>query len=84
MRLASVVVAAILAIVAGSALAASADTPPNPSCAIKGNITDKGERIYHLPGDPWYARTKVDVSKGEKWLCSEKEALAAGWRSPKR
>ncbi len=28
---------------------------------IKGNINSKGEKIYHIPGDPWYDRTKAEV-----------------------
>lgn len=52
-------------------------------CAIKGNINRKGERIYHTPwGDRFYERTKINESKGERWFCSEKEALAAGFRAP--
>ncbi len=54
---------------------------PTGGCSIKGNISTKsGERIYHLPGGPWYDRTKVSESKGERWFCSEQEARAAGWR----
>jgi hypothetical protein len=33
-----------------------------------------------MPWSPWYARVKIDVSRGERWFCSEAEALAAGWR----
>jgi endonuclease YncB( thermonuclease family) len=50
-------------------------------CPIKGNISDHG-RIYHAPWSPWYTRTKVSLNKGEKWFCSEAEALRAGWRAP--
>lgn len=50
-------------------------------CTIKGNIsTRSGERIYHLPGGPWYDRTKISEGRGERWFCSEQEARAAGWR----
>jgi hypothetical protein len=85
MRFASLIIAAALAMAAGTAGAAQSDiAPPNPSCMIKGNVTDKGERIYHVPGDPWYAKTKIDPSKGERWFCSEKEAQTAGWRPPKK
>jgi endonuclease YncB( thermonuclease family) len=51
-------------------------------CPIKGNINRKGERIYHAPWSPWYAKTKVSVKQGERWFCSEGEALKAGWRAP--
>ncbi|MFK7847821.1 MAG: thermonuclease family protein [Rhodothermales bacterium] len=50
-------------------------------CPIKGNISNNG-RIYHAPWSPWYSRTKVSVDKGERWFCSEGEALDAGWRAP--
>ena len=47
---------------------------------IKGNIGAGGERIYHVPGSPYYARTKIDESKGEVWFCTVAEAFEAGWR----
>lgn len=50
-------------------------------CPIKGNISRSG-RIYHAPWSPWYSRTHVNQRKGERWFCSEDEALAAGWRAP--
>ncbi len=48
-------------------------------CVIKGNVTGNG-RIYHMPWSPWYGRVKIDAARGERWFCSEAEALAAGWR----
>ena len=57
---------------------------PPSGCQIKGNISNSGERIYHVPGGQYYDRTKIDVTKGERWLCSEEEARAAGWRKAKR
>ena len=53
-------------------------------CSIKGNISSTGERIYHLQGGQYYGRTKITKTKGEKWFCSEKEALSLGWRKSKR
>jgi len=50
-------------------------------CPIKGNISRNG-RIYHAPWSPWYGRTRVNIVKGERWFCSEAEAVAAGWRAP--
>jgi hypothetical protein len=49
-------------------------------CVIKGNISSKGERIYHVPGGLYYNVTVIDTSKGERWFCTEAEAVAAGWR----
>jgi endonuclease YncB( thermonuclease family) len=48
-------------------------------CAIKGNISANGH-IYHLPWSPWYGNVRIDEKKGERWFCSESEAVAAGWR----
>ncbi len=48
-------------------------------CVIKGNISRNGH-IYHLPGSPDYAATRINPSRGERWFCTEAEARAAGWR----
>ena len=53
--------------------------PPQSGCIIKGNISAKGRRIYHVPGQEDYAATRIDTSKGERWFCSTAEARAAGW-----
>lgn len=58
----------------------AADASPREGCPIKGNINAEGERIYHTPWSPWYSRTKIDESNGERWFCDEAEAIAAGWR----
>lgn len=55
--------------------------PPNSRCAIKGNINQRGDRIYHLPGAESYDATVIDERAGERWFCSEAEARAAGWRA---
>lgn len=55
---------------------------PDRRCPIKGNINDKGERIYHAPWSPWYVKTKVNIQHGERWFCDEAEAVSAGWRAP--
>ena len=61
------------------------DTAANDTgCAIKGNISRSGERIYHVPGQQHYARTRIDENTGERWFCSEEEAEGAGWRRAKR
>ncbi|MFC3118726.1 thermonuclease family protein [Jhaorihella thermophila] len=54
--------------------------PPARGCVIKGNISRGGRRIYHVPGQRDYDRTRISPSKGERWFCSEAEAQAAGWR----
>jgi len=52
-------------------------------CVIKGNISARGERIFHLPGQQYYSRTAINEAKGERWFCSKAEAIAAGWRASK-
>lgn len=59
---------------------ASAEGDAPNGCAIKGNITRRGH-IYHMPWSPWYGRVRIETKKGERWFCSEAEAVAAGWRS---
>ncbi len=57
---------------------------PRATCTIKGNISSKGVRIYHSPGQRDYARTSIRPDKGERWFCSAAEAEAAGWRAARR
>ncbi len=58
----------------------SAQAAPG-DCPIKGNISGSG-KIYHAPYSKSYAKTRIDESKGERWFCSEADALTAGWRAP--
>lgn len=46
---------------------------------IKGNINTKGERIYHVLGGAFYARTNPEMC-----FNTEAEALAAGFRKSSR
>jgi micrococcal nuclease len=53
--------------------------------AIKGNISQTtGEKIYHVPGGEFYDATVIDEAAGERWFCTEQDAVAAGWRRSKR
>lgn len=54
--------------------------PATTGCVIKGNISSSGEKIYHVPGCSSYNVTVITESKGERWFCTEADALAAGWR----
>ncbi|MCG6113446.1 MAG: thermonuclease family protein [Paracoccus sp.] len=60
-----------------------AGTSEKSGCRIKGNISQSGERIYHLPDSRSYAATRISEAKGERWFCSEGEARTAGWRAPR-
>jgi micrococcal nuclease len=62
---------------ASSATAVKTGAPQG--CDIKGNINADGKRIYHLATCPFYGRTLIDASTGERWFCTEAEAKAAGW-----
>ncbi len=57
---------------------------PVSGCPIKGNINRQGEKIYHAPWSNSYSRTKINTARLERWFCSEREALAAGWRAPRQ
>lgn len=61
---------------------AQESVPTPSSCAIKGNISSGG-KIYHLPGCNSYEQTEINEVQGEKWFCTEGEAIAAGWRKAK-
>ena len=63
--------------------AVAAPSKPDGSCRIKGNINDKGDRIYHVPGSDSYERTRISTSRGERRFCTEEEARKAGWRAPR-
>jgi hypothetical protein len=52
-----------------------------PGCNIKGNISwNNDEKLYHLPGMKDYKITNISPKKGEKWFCTESEAIASGWK----
>ena len=49
-------------------------------CPIKGQIAG-ASRVYVLPWSPEYERTRVQKARGERWFCSEQEAVSAGFRA---
>ena len=56
-----------------------------PGCNIKGNISiNTGNKLYHLPGMEDYESTNIDTEKGERWFCTESEAIASGWNKAPR
>ncbi len=63
------------------------DDEPSPAenCNIKGNISiSTGKRFYHVPGMRDYDITRIELDKGERWFCTEADALAAGWQRAPR
>lgn len=60
-------------------------TVPQPGCEIKGNISfETGEKIYHLPGQEYYSNTTIDPALGERWFCTEQDAVVNGWRKSRK
>ncbi|MFO1210214.1 MAG: thermonuclease family protein [Amaricoccus sp.] len=64
---------------APAAAAAASEPAAEGACRIKGNVGAGGRRVYHLPGDPSYARTRIDPARGEAWFCDAAAAEAAGF-----
>lgn len=55
-----------------------------PGCEIKGNISiSTGEKIYHVPGGEFYEACVINPDYGERWFCTEQEAIDNGWRKSK-
>lgn len=50
---------------------------------IKCNVNSKGEKIYHLPFDPYYDKVKILEENGEFFVHTVKEAKAKGFRRAK-
>jgi hypothetical protein len=52
-------------------------------CPIKGQVSGTS-RLYVLPWSPDYERVRVQKARGERWFCSEQEAVAAGFKAAPR
>ena len=70
---------------ARSGFAALQASEAKPNCSIKGNISiSSGKKLYHLPGMEDYKSTNIEAVHGEKWFCTEAEAMSNGWvKAPK-
>lgn len=54
-------------------------------CDIKGNISySSKERIFHAPEQEYYAPTVITPMFGERWFCTEEDAIANGWRKSRK
>ena len=54
-------------------------------CDIKGNISySSKERIFHAPEQEYYAPTVITPMFGERWFCTEEDAIANGWRKSQK
>ncbi len=66
---------------AGSPAEGACEYSGTSEAVIKGNIsTNTGEKIYHVPVGGFYEQTVIDEDAGERWFCTESDAVAAGWR----
>lgn len=62
----------------------SCDFTGTREAVIKGNVdSDTGERVYIMPGSIFYSTTVVDTDNGDVWICTEDDAIAAGWTKAK-
>ena len=52
-------------------------------CPIKGQVAG-ATRVYVLPWAPDYDRVRVQKARGERWFCSEQEAVSAGFKAAQR
>ena len=50
-------------------------------CVIKGNISRLDKRWYHLPSFRHYSQTKVNLDQGDRWFCTEDQAIKAGFKA---
>jgi len=48
-------------------------------CSIKGNLTKNDKRFYHLPHFRHYNQVKINLDKGDRWFCTEEDAVKAGF-----
>ncbi len=49
-------------------------------CIIKGNLDPNDKRFYHLPNFRHYNQVVMNLEKGDRWFCTEKEAIKAGFK----
>jgi endonuclease YncB( thermonuclease family) len=52
-------------------------------CPIKGQVNG-ATRVYVLPWSANYERVRVQEARGERWFCSEQEAISAGFKAAQR
>ncbi len=60
-----------------------------PSGARRRAVPSRGRspgasRTYVLPWSPDYERARVQKARGERWFCSEQEAVSAGFKAAQR
>ncbi|MFA6518594.1 MAG: thermonuclease family protein [Candidatus Shapirobacteria bacterium] len=63
-----------------SPLCRQATNPENPKCLIKGNAARDNRNIYFFPGCSDYDRVIVEKNLGDRWFCTEAEAVKSGFQ----
>ena len=43
-----------------------------------------GERVYHVPGAVEYPAAVIELASGDRWYCTEGQAIADGWKHSPR
>lgn len=51
------------------------------ACPFKGVVVS-GRKTLVAPWSPWYRNAKVRSAKGDRWFCSEEQAVTQGWHEP--
>ena len=79
------VIVILVMVFSGSRSPSPITSVTKPGCNIKGNISlETGNKVYHVPGAEDYDSTVIDLIRGERWFCTESEAIANGWRKAPR
>ncbi len=54
--------------------------PPDPACAIKGNVdTTLNKKLYYPPDCPYHSKVIIMKFQGDAWFCTEADAKKAGF-----
>ena len=52
---------------------------PVPGCVIKGKVAPTGEKRFVTPNNRFYPALPIDPATGERWFCTEEEAIDSGF-----
>lgn len=56
------------------------DAQPGTRCSIKGFIGPSGDKLYLFADHYLYPRITIKPEQGDRWFCSEQDAVDAGFR----
>jgi len=62
------------------AMTATRNAAPG-DCVFKAKV-DGARRTLFTPWSPWYAEVRINEARGDRWFCTEAEAIADGWFAP--